>query len=183
MRIRGVVWDRATGQVVQAALLGVALLLTAPDRWPLVAGIAALVVAGLVVVAGARGRLRVLRDDAARLLRRPGVLAAVVGASAVVTLAHALVFVLAALATGAVAAPLLLLLVALAVQAATVLPLGLGGWGVREGAAAALFAGAGIGAAQGVSAAVAAGVLALVGVLPGVLPLLAGRRRGEMAAR
>ncbi|MGN6744378.1 MAG: lysylphosphatidylglycerol synthase domain-containing protein [Amnibacterium sp.] len=180
-RIRAVLWDRGSGQAVQAVLLCAALLLAAPDRWPVVAAIAAAPVAGLAALRGARGRLRVLRDDAIRLLHRPRVLATVVVASVVVTLAHALVFVLAALVTGAAAAPPLLLLVALAVQAATVVPLGLGGWGVREGAAAALFAGAGMGAAHGVSAAVATGALALLGVLPGVLPLVVAHRRGRAA--
>jgi uncharacterized membrane protein YbhN (UPF0104 family) len=109
------------------------------------------------------------------------VLVPIVIGSAVVALAHAAVFVLAAMATGASVDLLRLLPLALVVQAATVLPTGFGGFGAREGVAAALFAGAGLGAAHGVAAAIASGTLALLAVLPGLVPLVTGRVRRDAA--
>ncbi|MFL6152616.1 MAG: hypothetical protein ACJ72B_09560, partial [Ornithinibacter sp.] len=62
------------------------------------------------------------------------------------------------------------------------LPLNLAGWGPREGAAAWVFAAAGLGAASGLATAVAFGAIALVGTLPGAALLLAGRlHRGRPA--
>jgi uncharacterized membrane protein YbhN (UPF0104 family) len=186
-RIRAVVWDRGSGQVVQGALLAAALLLAAPAAWPVVAAAAVLLGAGAVVLrsrGGRRARWRTaLRDDLRAVVRRPATVAAVVAASLVVVLCHAAVLVLAAIATGTRADPALLLPLAVAVQAAAVVPTGFGGWGVREGAAAAVFAASGLGAAQGVAAATAAGVLALVAVLPGVVPLLHGRAHRRAVAR
>jgi hypothetical protein len=48
---------------------------------------------------------------------------------------------------------------------------GIAGWGPREGAAAWVFATAGLGADQGVATAVVYGVMALVASLPGALVL------------
>lgn len=58
---------------------------------------------------------------------------------------------------------------------AMVVPLSVGGWGFREGAAAALFPLAGLAAAQGVAVSVTFGLAVLVSALPGLLPLLRGR--------
>ena len=55
---------------------------------------------------------------------------------------------------------------------AMTLPTNIGGWGPREGAAAWLFALAGLGSAQGVSAATVYGVLVLAGTLPGAAVLV-----------
>ncbi|WP_143447840.1 hypothetical protein [Kineosporia sp. R_H_3] len=57
------------------------------------------------------------------------------------------------------------------------LPLNVGGWGPREGAAAWAFGAAGLGAAQGVSASVAFGVCVLVSSLPGAVVLVVRRVR------
>jgi uncharacterized membrane protein YbhN (UPF0104 family) len=53
------------------------------------------------------------------------------------------------------------------VQTATVIPLSVGGWGLREGAAAWAFAAAGLGASTGVTVAVLYAVLMLIAVAPG----------------
>ncbi len=58
------------------------------------------------------------------------------------------------------------------VQTATVVPLSIGGWGVREGAAAWAFAAAGLGAATGVTIATLYAVLMLAAVAPGAGLLL-----------
>ena len=100
----------------------------------------------------------------------------------IVVLGHALTFVVAARITGVSATPAQLFPVAMLVLAAMLLPLNVGGWGLREGAAAGLFAAAGWGAAQGVAAATAFGVLALLATVPGLVVLLA-RLLGRLRAR
>ena len=65
-----------------------------------------------------------------------------------------------------------LLPLALLVLLAMTIPLSIGGWGPREGAAAWLFTMAGLSAAQGVSTSVVYGVLSLVASLPGAVVLL-----------
>jgi glycosyltransferase 2 family protein len=73
--------------------------------------------------------------------------------------------------------PLQLLPLGLVVLLAAAIPLNVGGWGPREGAAAWVFAATEWGAAAGASVATAFGVLTLVAVLPGAVVLLAGRRQ------
>jgi hypothetical protein len=65
-----------------------------------------------------------------------------------------------------------LLVLLLVVQVATVIPLSVGGWGMREGAAAWAFAAAGFGAATGVMIATLYAVLMLTAVAPGAGLLL-----------
>ena len=89
---------------------------------------------------------------------------------------HTTAFVVAARTAG-VDAPLLQLLpLALLVLAATSVPTSIGGWGLREGVAAAVFAAAGLGAATGVATAVVYGVMVLVST-----PARAARRGGRRA--
>lgn len=182
--VRVVAWDRAAAQAAQLILLAVVLLAsTGPLR--VVGGLLALLLAALVggwlllrrrvphAPTGRAGRAAAaVRDDLARITERPATLVAVVGASVLVTLLHASVFVLAASITGASLDAVRLLPLALAVQTAMTIPVGLGGLGPREGMAALLFAQAGVGASHGVAAAIAYGVLAMIAVLPGVIPLL-----------
>jgi uncharacterized membrane protein YbhN (UPF0104 family) len=192
--LRVVAWDRAAGQVVQLAVLAAVLPLLGVPLLP--AGAAVVLAAGvligvaLLVRRGSRpgdGRLRraaaAVRRDLRRIGTRPATLLALVGASVLVALMHASVFVLAAVLTGAPVDPLRLLPLALAVQVAMAVPVGFGGLGPREGMAAVVFGGAGLGAAHGVSAAVAYGALALVAVLPGALSLATNWRpiRGIVA--
>ncbi|WP_297344874.1 lysylphosphatidylglycerol synthase transmembrane domain-containing protein [Amnibacterium sp.] len=181
--LRVVAWDRGSAQIVQLAVLA-AVLLGSPGPLRLVGAVVAVVlgavIAGSLVVgrsaprrSGGRAARAVasFRQDLQRLAGRPGTVLAVVGASVIVVLLHASVFVLAAVVTGGSFDPVRLLPLALAVQAAMAIPVGLGGLGPREGMAAVVFAGAGLGAAQGVTAAIAYGALALIAVLPGVIPL------------
>jgi uncharacterized membrane protein YbhN (UPF0104 family) len=195
--LRVVAWDRASGQVVQVAVLAALLPALDPALLPMAA-----VLVGTVVVLVAAVALAGRRDagqDAGRVARaiagsgrdlrriagRPALLVALVAASVVVALLHASVFVLAAVVTGAAQDPVRLLPLALAVQVAMAVPVGFGGLGPREGMAAIAFGGAGLGAAHGVSAAVAYGALALIAVLPGLIPLARSRPRrpGRPAAR
>jgi uncharacterized membrane protein YbhN (UPF0104 family) len=59
------------------------------------------------------------------------------------------------------------------------IPISFSGWGLREGAAAALFPIAGATAAQGFATSVAFGLAFIVAVLPGLIPLLLGSRAEE----
>jgi bacteriorhodopsin len=66
------------------------------------------------------------------------------------------------------------------VQVAVVIPLSIGGYGLREGAAAWAFSAAGLGAATGVTVTILYAVLMLAAVAPGAGLLLGDtvRRRG-----
>ncbi len=171
--LRSVVWDRAWGQVVQAALAvaAVALLpvaVRAGLAWLAVAVVAVVAVV-LTVTAALPGRVR--RAAAAELRTTAPVLGRVVLASTLAAAGHVAVFVVVARSAG-VAVPLPeLTALALVVLLASALPLSLAGWGPREGAAAWLFAEAGLGAATGLSVSVAYGVVSLLATLPGVLVL------------
>jgi hypothetical protein len=143
LAIRTVAWERGLGQLVQVVATLLVLRL-----W-----IAALAAAVLLVAA--LGRFR-------------PVAAGVVLTSVTAVAGFALMFVVAAAATGT-RPPLSVVLLVLLVAA---VPLNLGGWGPREGAAAGAFAAAGLGAEEGLAASVAYGVMALVATLPGLLVLL-----------
>jgi uncharacterized membrane protein YbhN (UPF0104 family) len=189
--LRAVVWERAAGQVVQAVLtISLLLVLPSPVRssMPFVAVAAVAVAVGVVIV----GRMR-MESGGSRLVRvrnavvtdiRNGVLRrnafpAVVLASVLVVLGHAVTFLIAARTVG-VSAPISRLLpLALLALLAMVMP-NVGGWGPREGVTAWAFAAAGLGADRGAAAAVAYGVMVLAASLPGAIVLVAGwlsRRR------
>jgi uncharacterized membrane protein YbhN (UPF0104 family) len=192
--LRAVAWERLSGQVIQAGLTVVVLLtVPSPVRPALpyvlagvagVAGVAGCVV--LVVRRAARGhRSRLAR--AARAVSddlRDGLLARDVWpraalASVLVVAGHTAVFVIAARTVGCTAPLGELVVLLLVVQTAVVIPLSIGGWGLREGAAAWAFAAAGLGAATGVTVTILYAVLMLIAVAPGAGLLLgdAVRRR------
>jgi len=182
--LRAVGWERLCGQVIQALVTAVVLLVVPSPVRPalpyILAGIAGLAgCAALVMLwAARRGRARLPR--AARALAddlRGGLLARDVWprlllASVLVVAGHTAAFVIAARAAGS-AAPLgELVALLMVVQVAMVIPLGIGGWGLREGTAAWAFGAAGLGAATGVTVATLYAVLMLVAVTPGAGLLL-----------
>ena len=119
----------------------------------------------------------------------PAIWPQVILSSLVVVACHTATFILAARTAGVTAGTAQLLPLVLLVMLAMAVPANVGGWGPREGAAAWLFATAGLGAAQGVSAAATYGLLALVATLPGgivfVFTLLRRsppRNRGDVVA-
>ncbi len=189
--LRAVAWERLAGQVVQAALTVVVLLvLPSPVRrsTPLVLTALAAAAVGVVLVDRARargGRSRwsrvrnALVADVRDGLLRPKAMPAIVLASTVVVVGHAVTF-LVAVRTAGVTAPLSTMLpLALLAMLAMVLP-SIAGWGPREGAAAWVFGAAGLGSDRGAVTAVVYGVMVLVASLPGALVLVAGwlpRRR------
>ncbi|SFL71373.1 lysylphosphatidylglycerol synthase transmembrane domain-containing protein [Geodermatophilus ruber] len=193
--LRAVGWERFSGQLVQAALTGIVLLaLPSPVRpvLPVVlASVAGATACAALAVRRAARRGRSRLTAAARTVAgdvRHGLLAGDVWpqlmvASVLVIAGHTTTFVIAARTAGCTAPMAELVALAMLVQTAMVLPLGIGGWGLREGAAAWAFAAAGLGAATGVTVAIVYGVLSLAAVVPGAGMLLAdaasrGRRAG-----
>jgi uncharacterized membrane protein YbhN (UPF0104 family) len=191
--LRTVAWERLCGQVIQALATAVVLLiLPSPVRPALpyvLGGLAGVAVFAVLVVRGAdrRGRSRLARtvrtvsDDLRHGLLARTVWPQVVLASILVVAGHTAVFVIAARVAGCTAPLGELIALLLVVQTAVVIPLSIGGWGLREGAAAWAFAAAGLGAGLGVTATTLYAVLMLIAVVPGA-GLLVGdavrRRRG-----
>ena len=194
--LRAVAWERLCGQVIQAVVTVVVLLtLTSPVRPAL-----PYVLAGVAVVAGAagcaalvvrhtgrRGRSRLTRaaravaDDLRHGILAPHVWPQLALSSVLVVAGHTATFVIAARVAGSTAPLGELLVLLMVVQTATVIPLGIGGWGLREGVAAWAFAAAGFGAATGITITTLYAVLMLIAVAPGA-GLLVGdavRRRRD----
>jgi uncharacterized membrane protein YbhN (UPF0104 family) len=189
--VRAVGWERLCGQVVQAVVAAVVLLtLPSPVRPALpyvLAGIAGVVGCAALVV-GVAARLdrsrpaRAARAIAADLRR--GVLVRSVWpqltlASVLVVAGHTATFVIAARVAGSTAPLGELIALLMVIQIAAGIPLSIGGWGPREGAAAWAFAVAGLGAANGVTVSTLYALLMLIAVTPGAGLLLkdAIRRR------
>ena len=189
--LRAVVWERLAGQVVQAVIAVVVLLLLPSPVRSSVPATLALLAAGVLAAAlvlrqvPPTGRtssvarmLAAVRADVrcGLLVRRawPGVAVA----STVAVACHLATYLVAARAVGVTTPVLELLPLALLVLVAAGLPLNIAGWGPREGAAAWSFAAAGIGADLGVATAVAYGAIVVVATLPGavVLMVASGRR-------
>jgi uncharacterized membrane protein YbhN (UPF0104 family) len=165
--VRPVVWERLIGQVVLLAASGLVLLAVPSPVPPAVAGLGLLAVAAVVGLAWhwVPPALRTLG------LWRP----LTCSAGAVVGHVALLLVALESVSPGVGLTTSLPLL--LTVLVASSLPTSLAGWGPREGAAAGVFALAGLGAATGVTVAAAYGVLSLVAALPGGLLLIAESRR------
>lgn len=180
--LRSVVWDRGSGQAVQAVLAVVAVtLLPAAVRTDVGVLLGGLTAATVLVVAALPARVRRSAAAELRTLLVGGAWPRVVLASAAAAAGHVAVFVVAARSVG-VSAPLpQLVALAFVVLLASALPLNVAGWGPREGATAWLFAGAGLGAATGVSVAVVYGVASMVATLPGLIALVGpGRTRAPV---
>lgn len=192
---QAVVLDRLSGQIVLFAL-AITGLLAAPFAFgaapPGGAGLALLLalVAGLALAGWLA--LRCFGERTARFRRafgpvlaetfvRRGAWAIQGGVSLAVVGSYLLVFALSAAAVGApLGAAAVLLLVPL-VLLSMLVPVSVGGWGVREAAAAAILPLAGLSAGEAFAASLVYGIASLVGALPGLVVLLrhafAGRRR------
>lgn len=170
--LRSVVWDRASGQVVQVGLVVLALPFLPGQLRGWALGLA-VVVAGVTVVFWAELR-RVLAA---------GVWLQVVVLSALAAGGHVLVFVVAARTAGVTAPLHELVPLALGVLLASAIPLSIAGWGPREGAAAWVFGAAGLGASVGLEVAVVYGVMSLVATLPGAVTLWSGRQHAPISVQ
>ena len=192
--VRAVGWERLSGQVVQGILTLIVLLVApSPVRSSLpaiLAGVVGVTVCAALFVwaAARRGRSRpgaaartIVGDVRHRLLARQ-VWPQLTLASVLVVAAHTTTFVIAARIAGCTAPMGRLVALAMLVQTAMVIPLSVGGWGAREGAAAWLFAASGLGAATGVTVTIVFAVLSLAAVLPGAYLLLADATRRRAGA-
>jgi GTP cyclohydrolase II len=191
--LRAVAWERLCGQLIQAMATAVLLLtLPSPVRPALpylLAGVAGVAVCAALIVRGAarRGQSRLTRAartvsaDLRHSLRAPDVWPQLTLASVLVVVGHTATFVIAARVAGSTASLGELLTLLMVVQTVMVIPLSIGGWGLREGTAAWAFAAAGLGAATGVTIATLYAVLMLAAVAPGAGLLLrdAVRRRRD----
>lgn len=190
---RAVAWERVAGQVglLAVTLVVVPALPAAVGSGigravaPAVATLVGLSLVGLVLVAmlvgSVRERLRetvvgrggvAVRSDWQQLASGAGPwppLAASVAAAA----GYLALLLLAARAAGVDLPARAMLPLLVVVLFASSLPVNLAGWGPREGAAAWVFATAGLGAATGVTVATLYGVLSLAAATPGLVVLLA----------
>jgi GTP cyclohydrolase II len=187
--VRGVVWERVSGQVVQVVVALIILAaLPSPVRsyTPAIAGLVVAAVALLVVVVAALPRggrsgwargLRTVVADVRGGLRARRSWWGVAAASTIVVTGHLATFMVAARTAGATASLGRLLPLTLLALMATLIPLNVAGFGPREGAAAWAFGAAGLTAGLGVATATVYGALVLVGSLPGAVVLVRQRFR------
>lgn len=192
---RGVVLERLSAQVIMTALaLGCALFLprafgnmapwfSSTTRAAILLG--ALVGGTALVTISLWLRTRTLEppptpvslrgkilQEAVHTLLAPDALLFQLGSGILVVGGYVAVFVMAGQAVAAVAAPGHLALLAAPVLMAMLVPITVAGWGLREGAAAALWAAVGLPPEEGVLVSMAYGVLVLAGSLPGAVTLL-----------
>ncbi|PYE84865.1 lysylphosphatidylglycerol synthase transmembrane domain-containing protein [Pseudoroseicyclus aestuarii] len=176
---QAVVLERAAGQLgllaVGLAGLGWAALAPGALDWPpgLVRGLA---LAGLAGAGGAALAVLLLRGGRiaaliARCLPDARLRAAHAGLSIVAALLNVIAFAACARAVGVPLSPLAALVLVPLILTAMVIPLGIAGWGWREGAAAALFPVAGASASAGIAAGITFGIAMMIAAAPG-LPLL-----------
>lgn len=194
MRAGGAVLvERLAGNLMLLAVLAAVSLLLAilpgdqglPAALPLqvlaAAGFAVLAGLGLAALLGRRRAAGPLRAALARVAAG-GILPRLTLLSLGTVLANLAAFALAARATGtALPVGAALMLVPL-ILGAMLVPVTISGWGLREGAAAALFPLAGLGAEAGLAASIAFGLLFLVASLPGLGVMLWARTRNATAA-
>jgi uncharacterized membrane protein YbhN (UPF0104 family) len=183
-----VVIERGLGQASLLAVLAMAFLVpTRPDLPVAVQGIittllvgGALIVTVLTTAKFLRGRIgdaaRGGASLAARAILHDGALPRQIVLNLTITAANIAAFAFCAHATdtpmSASQAALLVPLILLTM----IIPLTISGWGIREGAAAALFPVIGATGAAGLAASTAFGLMFLVSTLPGILVLIAQHR-------
>lgn len=193
---RAVFWERAIGQVVQA-IVTIAVLAIMPSPGRHLVPVLAVIVGGALVATWRMRRVRrrgsrlttriagMVGSDLRSVLGQP-VLPLLVVTSLGIVVSHVALFVLVARAVDPAVPIHVLVPLAVIVLIAAGIPLSVGGWGLREGAAAWAFAAAGIGASVGVAASVTYGVVSLVAVMPGAVLLgidLLRRRRPVLPDR
>ncbi|WP_279482173.1 lysylphosphatidylglycerol synthase transmembrane domain-containing protein [Aureimonas sp. SK2] len=193
---QAVVLDRLSGQIVLFAVAGFGLLLA-----PVVFGVAPPGGLGLLVVLGlagglglaAYGILRFMGERAARFRRafrpvmaetflRRGAWGVQGATSAGVVGSYLAVFALAAAAVGTPLGLAATVLLVPLVLLSMLLPLSVGGWGLREAAAAAILPIAGLRPDAAFAASVVYGIASLAGALPGLVVLLRHALAGRRAA-
>ena len=185
---RAVILERASGQLAVALLAILALILHPPWRGALETGLDLPAAGGryslalslpliLAIAAYATRRfwqpwLATFGADIRRALLARAAWPLQLGSSLLIVLSFLLVFALAARGIGLAIAVPTLMLMALPVLLAMLIPLSVAGWGWREGAAAGVWVLSGLPPEQGVAASIAYGVVILLASLPGAIVLL-----------
>jgi uncharacterized membrane protein YbhN (UPF0104 family) len=186
--VRAVILERVSGQAVMAVFAGISFASLAPRLAPGRAWLAPLAVTVVAAVALVAWRVRIrppvghtamrvfVRDAGHALFARDAVAIQLVTSSVIVG-SYVVTYLCAARAVGVETAwPELAVLVP-PVLIAMLVPLSVGGWGLREGAAAGLWAAVGLGAADGVAISMAYGLIVLLGTLPGAYLIAFGGLR------
>ncbi|PIL21445.1 hypothetical protein P775_04605 [Puniceibacterium antarcticum] len=189
---QGVVFERLSGQVVVFAVMTVTFAVTAlaPGglNWPvwvrsfivplIIVGMTAPLVfwLGGMLPGPQRRALDNLWDALHRSLLAPKVLGWQVLLGLGTTACTLSAFAFCARATGTELSLVELLGIVPLILFTMLIPISVSGWGLREGAAAALFPLAGESASDGLAASIAFGLVFVVAVLPGMMPLLKNRR-------
>jgi uncharacterized membrane protein YbhN (UPF0104 family) len=184
---QAVVFERLAGQIAMFVTMACAFLATllAPVgfEWPawlvppvlLVILIGALSPFAFVMATHLPGRigdsLRGLRRALAMALASRHVLPRQIALSLGTTFCNLAAFAFCAQAVGLTLQPIIVLALVPLILFTMLIPLTISGWGVREGAAAALLPLAGASASEGFAASIAFGLVLLVVVLPGFLAL------------
>lgn len=185
---QAVLFERLAGQValflVFGAAVAVSLVLPGAFAWPaqllppvltfLLGGVGLALLLGLAgprLPLGAGRALGALFEAFLRAVAAPGVRLPQTLLSLGTALGNIAAFACCAAAVGAVLAPTEALILAPLILFTMLVPLTVSGWGLREGAAAALLPLAGATAAQGFATGVAFGLAFLVATLPGLLVL------------
>jgi glycosyltransferase 2 family protein len=167
--VHAVVLERLSGQMVMTLVAALSAAFLGGLRT--VASLAAAALAGtfLLRVVGRYGRLpgaASFLGDARHALGGRA-LSVQLATSLLVVVSYLVVYLLAARAIGVTTPTSTLLPLLAPVLVTMLLPLTIAGWGVREGAAAALWGAVGLTAEDGVAISVAYGLLVLVSTLPG----------------
>lgn len=195
---RAVIIERTSGQMAVGLLTLTALLLS--PLWHSALGVELVTALGLSAVIGAtlviasglllRQRLSALfgqlpswcqalaRDIKRGLLQR-GVWPRQLLSSLVIVISYGLVMVCAARAIGVELPALQVLALTPVLLLAMLIPFSVAGWGLREGAAAGVWALVGLPPAQGVAVSLAYGVLVLLASLPGIWVALSRRESAQ----
>lgn len=180
--VRAVAIERLSGQIMLVACLLVGLAVW-PAAWgaagqiiAVLLAVLALAITALWVLLRRPGRIgaaaRTLARDCRMALLSSGAWRAQIVLSALVTAGYLAGFWAAGRAIGVDLPAWAILTLVPTVLLSMLVPLSVGGWGLREATAAVLWPLAGLVAADGVTIAAVYGATVLVGSLPGALPLL-----------
>ncbi|MEQ8657664.1 MAG: lysylphosphatidylglycerol synthase transmembrane domain-containing protein [Hyphomicrobiales bacterium] len=184
---QAVIFERLAGQIAMFVTMAFAFLATllAPGglQWPvwlappvllviLIGTLSPLVFFMATRLPGRIGAsLRGLGQSLVKALASRDVLARQIALSFGTTFCNLVAFAFCAQAVGVTLQPIIVLALVPLILFTMLIPLTISGWGVREGAAAALLPLAGASASEGFAASVAFGLVLLVAVLPGFLAL------------
>ncbi len=182
-----VILERASGQVVMTAVALLCLLAlpmaSLGARATLIASVIAVIAAGVALLIAGPGRHagipHRLWADARRAVLARDAWAPQLASAAILVSSYVAVYVMAARAIGIPTPVTELLPLVPPVLMTMLIPVTVAGWGLREGAAAGLWALVGLGAEDGAAISVAYGLIVLVASLPGLVML----RRGAAAGR